>query len=112
MKPYHGVMLVPSEAEVMESLEKIIGEPIPPLFAKNDRHKLGEKPGNGFGFYAQQGHVISLVVEVFKPKFTELPAAIGNLSKLEVMKLGANKLSKFPPSFIDLHWLHVFDILE
>jgi hypothetical protein len=50
-KEYNHILLYEKEAEALESLDKVIGEPIPHLSA-------GLKTREKFGFFANQGHVI------------------------------------------------------
>ena len=119
---YNGVELLELEQRAMQDLEKIIGEKIP-VVTKPNGCPIGTL---GFGFTAEANHVIGLVlrktqtgrvitpltlpqsfdklilIQQLSVPLLQIPARIGNLSKMEELDLNGGTSSLMPESVIDL----------
>jgi Leucine-rich repeat (LRR) protein len=119
---YQGIELEEEEVKVLEELEKLIGEKIPPV------EKIDLE---AFGFKAEEGKITEL--GIYKKGMTHLPdnfckltnlkhlklemneiealpEEIGELTQLETLELWTNKLTKLPDSMGQLSNLKYLDL--
>lgn len=83
LKKYQG--LTHDDALVLNSLEKRIGKPIPPVYYYGAKY---------FGYMAKNGRVVGL--SLYKCGLETIPKEVFSLSKLERLGLKKNKLSFIP----------------
>ena len=94
LKIYQGKELLSKEAKTLESIENLIGKPIPPV------SKLETKT---FGFIADSENVIEL--GLYSQGLKILPDSIGDLLSLQKLILDKNQLQTLPDSICKLHSL-------
>jgi hypothetical protein len=92
---YQGVLLPAEEVEVLNSLERLIGAPIPIV----ENLRWWDR-----GLIIRRGHVYAVGLGTCKLK--ALPENFGNLRLLEELWLSGNELESLPDSFQELTALH------
>jgi Leucine-rich repeat (LRR) protein len=103
LSEYHGVLLDPSEAEALETIESIICAPIPLLTDKGWDWK-------NFGYKLKGSHVFYF--SLLNRKIKQFPDAILKFKELTHLVLEGNKLLSLPESIGELshlEWLMMTD---
>ncbi|MFQ5978739.1 MAG: leucine-rich repeat domain-containing protein [Candidatus Heimdallarchaeota archaeon] len=84
---YNGVVLIEMDAEALNELEAVLGEPIPQTSFPTDENA---------GFKSELLRVKRLSLP--KKHLSTLPESFGNLTQLEYLNLRNNRLAKLPES--------------
>ncbi|MFX0090889.1 MAG: hypothetical protein ACFFBD_03920 [Candidatus Hodarchaeota archaeon] len=90
LKKYNKQPLVVIEAQILEELERLINEAIPPLDAKDLETAT-------FGFYAEKNRITALFLE--EKELKSLPENFGLCFALKMLSLANNKLVALPENF-------------
>lgn len=124
LSKYQGIILVQYEAEILQELEKFIGQVINPV---------SDITWNGCEFESENNHVVGIGLNNSKltvlplnfwdlsnlktlfltgNKLTTLPSNIGQFTNLEVLNLYNNQLAIFPSSICKIFSLKSLDLYE
>ncbi|MFX1250796.1 MAG: leucine-rich repeat domain-containing protein [Promethearchaeota archaeon] len=107
LQEYNGVPLGADDARVLERLQVLIAEPIPPL--KPSPNNENQKVPN-FGFYHEDNRVTAFFLK--NRGLKTLPKSIGQCSALKILYLDQNQLKSLPESFYQLANIQTLSLSE
>ena len=101
LSKYQGIIFVQYEVEVLQELEKILGQPINPV---------ADITWDGCGFHVDKNHVAGIGLN--NSNLTVLPLNFWKLNNLSTLVLTGNKLTTLPPNigqFVHLEVLNLYN---
>ncbi|MFX1534613.1 MAG: leucine-rich repeat domain-containing protein [Promethearchaeota archaeon] len=107
LQEYNEVPLVADDARVLERLQVLTAEPIPPLKHSPDNEN---KAVPNFGFYHEDNRVTALFLK--NRGLKTLPKSIGQCSALKSVYLEQNQLKSLPESLYQLTNLQTLSLSE